>query len=73
VTGIGVTSAGLRRLAQTSIELHRGTPAVRVAIVASDGLVYGLSRLYEGFASASQSEHRVFRSFLDARAWLKGA
>jgi hypothetical protein len=71
VTGVGVTAAGLRRLADTSEALHRGTPAVRVAIVAPDNLLYGLSRMYEGFASASPSEHRVFRSFGDARAWLK--
>jgi len=71
VTGVGVTAAGLRRLAETSIELHRGTPAVRVALVAPDNLVYGLSRMYEGFASASQSEHRVVRTIDEAFAWLK--
>jgi hypothetical protein len=71
VTGLGVTSSGIRRLGETSLELHRGTPAVRVAIVAPDNLTFGLSRMYEAFVEESNSEYNVFRSLEEALSWLK--
>ncbi len=71
LSGVGVTSTGIRRLAETSVQVHRGSPAVRVAIVAPDNLVYGLSRMYGAFAEESGSEHRVFRSVEEAMDWLK--
>jgi hypothetical protein len=71
LSGLGVTTSGIRRLGETSVQVHRGSPAVRVAIVAPDNLVYGLSRMYGAFAEESGSEHRVFRSLEEAMAWLK--
>lgn len=42
----------------------------RVAIVASDDLVYGLSRIYEIYREEGLVRHRVFRSEEEARTWL---
>src|SRR4030095_14566446 len=69
LSGAGVTSSAVRRLGETSVQVHRGAPAVRVAIVAPDNLAYGLSRMYGAFAEESGSEHRVFRSVEEAMAW----
>jgi hypothetical protein len=59
----------IRRIAQTARELPK-PESLRVAIVASDDLVYGLSRMYEAFREDPHTELRVFRSKADAAVWL---
>lgn len=42
----------------------------KVAIVASEDLVYGLSRMYEIYREEGLVKHMVFRSEREARTWL---
>lgn len=49
---------------------HRPVDAGRIAIVATEDLAYGMSRMYEVFASDLQVETSVFRDSGLAQRWL---
>ena len=51
---------------RSSIRLDAG----RIAIVASDDFVFGMSRMYETLMDGSNVTARTFRDMADAEAWL---
>lgn len=62
---------------QISVEQIRAIASVSVfssssrrAVVAPKDVLYGLSRMYEGFRDISEEEIRVFRSREEALVWL---
>mgnify|MGYP003593379463 CR=1 FL=1 len=78
VTGLKtpLTLEDMRYMAQRSAEgLLRGKKGDKMAIVASDDLNFGLSRMYEIDTSIRKNPYtvRVFRSWEEAMAWLDRA
>jgi hypothetical protein len=69
----GVTAEGLQRLNELHTYLIKNVKEVtptKAAIIASEALSYGLSRMYSG-KSDEVIETNVFRSSLEALAWLE--
>ena len=52
------------------VRANRPVDAGRIAIVATEDLVFGMGRMFEVFASDLQAETRVFRELEQARRWL---
>ena len=63
------TADELREVA-AYVRAHRPVDAGRIAIVATEDLAFGMSRMYEVFASDLKVETRVFRDSELARQWL---
>ena len=63
------TAAELREVA-AHVKDHRPVDAGRIAIVATEDLAFGMSRMYEVFASDLRVETRVFRDSGLAQRWL---
>jgi len=63
------TADELREVA-AYVRAHRPVDAGRIAIVATEDLAFGMSRMYEVFASDLQVETKVFRDSEPARQWL---
>ena len=64
-----IDSDSLRQLAQA---FSKGdvTKESRIAIVASEDVVFGLGRMYQAFRGEETVQLEVFRDAADARAWL---
>ncbi len=62
-----ISSEQIRSLASVSIF----SPSSRRAVVAPRDLLYGLSRMYEGFRDLAQDRLQIFRSRPEALAWLE--
>ena len=63
------TVSGVRRLVDSTRRAERDLGATRVAIVASQPVVYGMARMYQMLREAPY-ELRVFRDLAGAEAWL---
>jgi len=63
-------ASDIRRIAQFMIANGRKIGRSRTAIVVSDDYSYGMSRMYEAFASASPIKVRIFRDMDEAVTWL---
>ena len=62
-----------RELARLSAAMDPPDSATKLAIVAPDDLLFGLSRMYEAFREAeprSRKQVAVFRARTEAMAWL---
>jgi hypothetical protein len=68
--GVDVGPDDVRQLAKYA-KLKFVKPS-RMAIVAPQDLVFGLSRLFEAHREDALVQTRVFRSEQEARVWLKG-
>jgi hypothetical protein len=69
----GVTAEGLQRLNELHADHIRDVKEVtptKAAIIASEALSFGLSRMYSG-KSDEMIETNVFRSSVEALAWLE--
>jgi hypothetical protein len=72
VTHMGVTGAGLHRLIALYDERPSSGYPTRAAIVAPSDVLYGVSRMFQTLrGDANPDEVEVFRSLLDASAWLE--
>ena len=71
VNKISASNEGIRRAARQDAEASRRNPHVKVAIVTTSDLVYGLTRMYElsGYESLWQTE--IFGTRAEAEAWVK--
>lgn len=68
----GISTAALHRLADfvgQHFEEH-GVRHARTAVVCATGLHFGLSRIYEAWATESAEELQLFYSMEEAVAWL---
>lgn len=71
VTDMPITASAMREVAEI-VETFLGDEGqtMQTAVIASTELEYGLSRMYQAFASASPEQVEVFRSPEEALAWL---
>jgi len=71
VTDFTVTSGEIERNADLNKEIARLCPSVRVAIVASADVVYGMARKWQAHVDESGWTSMVFRTKEEAAEWLK--
>lgn len=70
IPGGALQGQTLRRVADIFGREDRSPEETRVALVASNDVAYGLSRMYQAFRSESPIQLRVFREMDEARVWL---
>ena len=68
IFGLSLSNSQLEKLAEYG--KRRFTNPSRVAIVASEDLTFGLSRMYEVYREEDRLQFKVFRTELEARQWL---
>jgi hypothetical protein len=66
--GSGVSSAGVRALAERPLVL---SPGSRRAVVVPSDLGFGMARMYELLSEDRGGGTRVFRDYGEARRWLE--
>jgi hypothetical protein len=66
VTEQAITAHGVRALASANIY----APGSRRAIVVSDDVTYGYTRMFQILRDRGPEEIQIFRSLADARRWL---
>ena len=66
----GVTAVGATRIASLNVRLHSGRPTPRVALLVTDDLQYGISRMGATTNEFRNPNIRVFRDRDDAVAWV---
>jgi len=66
---LDVTPDGIRRFAQQDAAAA-GLGDYRLAIVASEPVVFGMARMYQAHTADALSNVMVFRTVSEARAWL---
>ena len=71
VTAFDVSVQAIRNVGEMAV-VAAGTPPApaRVAIVAGDDVMYGLSRLYQTSQEPTSEVVEVFRNLAEARRWL---
>ena len=67
--GLNLTSTQIQELADYA--KSKFSPPSRVAIVATEDLAFGLSRMYEAFRAQDMVDIEIFRNEQDAHNWLK--
>lgn len=67
----GLTSEGVRALAEANAEVFTGRPDYRSAIVVSAPLLFGFSRMFSAYAGDRGDNVAVFESVKEARYWLR--
>jgi hypothetical protein len=72
ITGVAVSDAQLRRVAEQDVAASRRMPnRIVVAIYAKDDIPFALSRMWMVYVEAAGWETNVFRRKSEAMAWLK--
>lgn len=67
-----VSTDELRVIAEQDYRLAAaGRPGTLVAVIADRTLAYGLARMWEAFAGATEWETKSFRSGTPAEAWIR--
>ena len=70
----GPSPSNVSALADFSAKMDASAKPTKLAIVASDDLLFGLGRMYQAYRemkTGSKKEVAVFRSMPDALAWLE--
>jgi hypothetical protein len=65
-----VTTEGVDRMVQHDERHAPEVRAHRLAIVASQDIVYGMARMYQSLTEQTVANVRIFRDIEEARAWL---
>jgi hypothetical protein len=65
-----LSSNEMERLAQAALARDKGG-ASRVAIIAEEDVIYGLSRVFEVYRESSEVKVRTFRDLDEAQGWLQ--
>lgn len=68
-----ITAEQIKTLAELDREAADRRPGIKIAIVASHDLTFGLSRIYSAYAHSPNLEARIFREMDEARAWIDEA
>ncbi len=71
VTDFAASAADITHNAVLNRNIARLLPAVRIAIVASSDVVYGMARMWQALMDQSGWTSRVFRSSEEALSWLR--
>lgn len=67
----GIPSRALRSVAEAFGAHDQFPERTRVAMVASEDWIFGLSRMYQAYRDESKLQLRVFRDMGEARRWLE--
>lgn len=67
----GLTSDGVRALAEANAAVFTGRPDYRSAVVVSAPLLFGFSRMFSAYAGDRGDNVAVFESLSDASYWLR--
>jgi hypothetical protein len=70
VTDLQVTTQGVRRMVWHDARLEPNAPAPRIAIVATQDVIFGMARMYQQLASDARPEVGIFRDYNEALQWL---
>ena len=70
VDRLDVTPEGIRRFAQQDAADATTLGDYKLAIVASEPVVFGMARMYQARTSEALSNVMVFRTVSEARVWL---
>lgn len=70
VSRVDISPAGMKKLVAIDAAHSDLLKDYRLAIVASDDLVYGLGRMYEMMTAGNNPNVQVFRTFDEAMQWL---
>lgn len=70
ITGSVLDASGVQLAADLDLDLFGDAPALRSAIVATDGLHFGLARMFQAYLDDRGANVQVFADFDEARAWL---
>jgi hypothetical protein len=65
-----VGSGDIREVARIDIELAKIIGTARVAVIASQDVAFGMSRMWEAYVHATAWQTQVFRDPAAARDWL---
>ena len=68
-----VTSKGIRGAAALDLDLFADAPQIKVAILTSEGLEFGLARMFEGYIARREHLAKVVTTIEAAEAWLGDA
>ena len=71
VTDLRMVTADIRRLVEVNRKTAELTPGISWAIVATGPLAYGMSRMWQTFATDLGWHANVFHNMADAKAWLR--
>jgi len=66
----GLTTSDIEQMKSIAIKLAKRFESVREAVVVSETLTYGLSRMYGGVNYSEQYELNVFNDINEAKIWL---
>ena len=69
---LALSTEELRTIATLAKATRRRGPVGPTALVASDDLVYGIARMYEGFDPHGSMGFAVFRTIEEAEHWIWG-
>lgn len=72
VTEYSATSDTVRMVAQMDRAAAKKNPNVKVAIIATEAITIGLTRMYEMSAGDTSWEVRIFGDEQSARGWIDG-
>lgn len=71
VTDLRMTTSDIRHLVEANRKTADLTPGMNWAIVATGPLAYGMSRMWQTFASDLGWQANVFHAMPEAKAWLR--
>jgi hypothetical protein len=67
---VRVSAGGVRRLSEFNRSFPEELNHARMAIVASEDLAYGLSRMLQAYSEGLGGDYAIFREMTEACAWL---
>ncbi|SHO53501.1 hypothetical protein [Desulfopila aestuarii] len=70
VTEVNLTSKEIEKLALQDSKAAMLNPAMLIAVVGNQDLVYGLLRMWEAYATSPSFETNAFRTVEDAKTWI---
>lgn len=74
VTGIKLTSEGIRKIAQIASGTDQNISNRKLAIIVCSSLAFGLARMYEIYRGLTKNAHkeiRIFKTKEDAFEWVQ--
>lgn len=71
VEKIEVTTIGIRQMVEQDKKDAKFIASHRLAMVASDDVVYGMARMYQTLTESTMDNVKIFRDINEAHAWIE--
>jgi hypothetical protein len=71
VSDVSISNAEIEELAIQDMRAFKVNPNMFIALVAKEGLIFGLARMWEAFAYKPPFETMVFKKMDDAQQWIR--